>query len=92
MDFDYESFAPAAPALSVPYASGVSQPPALPTTLFGGSIPAVQFPAVTPIQAAAIAALHGPAFRPIYEAGLVHPHTQPNQVHAIVGVRFDRRG
>ena len=92
MEFDYDQFAAAAPALSQPYSSGLTQPQSQPTSLFNGTVPAVQFAPVTPIQASVIAALHGPAFRPVYEAGLMHPHTQPGMVHAIVGTRFDRRG
>ena len=92
MDFDYDSFTPAAPALSQPYASGLTVPPSEPTTLFGGSIPAVQFAPVTPIQAAVIAALHGPSFKPVYEAGLARPVFSAGLVHAAVGTHLDRRG
>ena len=72
MDFDYDHYTAAAPAVSGPAASGISVPPALPTSMFGGSIPAVRFGAVSPLQAAVVAALHGPIVRPVYEAGLFH--------------------
>ena len=92
MEIDFDSFTPAAPALSQPTASGLSQPGLSPTTLFGGSVPAVQFAPVSPIHAAVVAALHGPAFQPVYEAGLARPVLHAGTVHAVVGTHLDRRG
>ncbi len=91
MQFDDE-VGPSFTALSVPYAEPLAQPPAEPTTLFGGHVSAVQFAPVTPLHFGQIAPLHGPEFHPVYEAGPVHAHTHPAAVHAIVGHGIDVLG
>ena len=91
MEFD-DSVSPPSPPIMQPYNSGLTQPASQPTALFGGGVPAVEFAPVSAIHAAAIAALHGPMFQPVYEAGLARPVFHSGTVHAAVGTHLDRRG
>lgn len=91
MQFDDE-FGPAFTALSIPHVDGLTQPTVQPTAMFGGGIPAVQFAPVTPIHFGLVSPLHGPEFKPVYEAHPVHAHFQAAQLHAIVGHALDIRG
>ena len=91
MQFD-DDYGPSFTALSVPYADGLQQPLLAPTTLFGGTSPAVQFAPVEPIHPSPVLPLHGPEFHAVYEAGPVHSHTSFPVLHAIVGHAIDLRG
>ena len=91
MQFD-DDFGRAFTALVPPVAEPLAQPASEPTTLFGGVVPAVQFAPVTPVHFGLVTPLHGPEFKPVYEAGPLHAHTHFAEVHAIVGHGIDVRG
>ncbi len=92
MQFDYNDVSPAFSALTQPYNDGITQPVSEPTDLFAGFIPPVQFAPVTPTHFAQLSALHGPEFKPVYEAAPVHTHTHAAEVHSVVGRSVDVRG
>ena len=91
MPFD-DDIGTAFTALAVPVSEPLAQPVVEPTTLFGGGAPAVQFAPVTPVHFGLATPLHGPEFKPVYEAGTVHAHTHAAEVHAVVGHGIDVRG
>jgi hypothetical protein len=91
MQFD-DDFGVAFSPLMQPYSLPLNQPESQPTSLFGGTIPAVHFAPVAPIHFGVLPALHGPRFKPVYQSGVVHAHTHFSTIHADLGSHFDVSG